>query len=153
MARHQQITFHRGHEVLQFATRYLERIRDVLDELAEEEGGERLKMLLRSVRTEHRNLLGSVERVLEDSSEKVRRVYAQYTVEMPAEVEPPEGPVTTLALVQWLEHLLEPVHDMFEELAGNEDSEEASEVFGGLAQQIQSHSMRLSKEYQRTEDL
>ena len=153
MARHQQVTFHTGEEILEFAIRYLTRIRDMLDELSEAEHGERVKMLLASVEAEHRNVLGSIERVLEGASDKVRNVYAQYTVEMPTEIEPPADPLTTLGLIQWLENLNNPVQSMFAELSGNEDSEEAGEVFGGIAQQIEAHNMRLSKEYQRTEDL
>ena len=153
MARHQQVTFHRGEEILEFSIRYLTRIRDILDELSQGEHQERVKMLLASVEAEQRNLLGSIERVLEDTSDKVRNVYAQYTVEIPAEIEPPADPLTTLGLIQWLEGLNDPVRSMFKELSENEDAEEADEVFGSIAQQIEAHNMRLSKEYQRTEDL
>jgi hypothetical protein len=153
MARHQHVTFTRGHEVLEYAIRYLSGVRDALDELSERDHGERVKMLLNSVEAEQRNLLGAIERMLEDASDKVRNVYAQYTVEMPTEIEPPEEPLTTLGLIQWLEGQNRPVQALFAELADNRDSEEASEVFGGIAQQLESHNMRLSKEYQRTEDL
>lgn len=153
MSKHEHITFTRGREVIEHAVRYLTEIREALDELQSRDHGEREEMLLRSVEAEHRNLLGSVERLLEDSSDKVLETYVQYTVEMPTEVELPEEPLTNLGLVQWLESYNRPLFEMFKELSEKRDSEQMSEAFAGLATQVEAHERRMSKEYQRTEDL
>jgi hypothetical protein len=110
-------------------------------------------MLLRSVAVEQRNLLGALERFLDDLPANVADTYAQYTVELPATVEPPDDdPLTTLGLVRWLERQNRPLHATFAELAGKE-SGEVAEVLGGIAAQVEAHDRRLSTEYQRLEDL
>lgn len=153
MTKHEHVTFSRGEEVIEHAIRYLTWIQDVLDDLREHAHGERVKMLLNSVAVEQRELLGSLERLLEDTSQKVLGTYTQYTVEMPAEVVPPDEPLTTLGLIQWLQTYNSHLQEMFAELAQKGDSEEAGEAFAGIAQQVEAHERRLSKEYQRTEDL
>jgi hypothetical protein len=110
-------------------------------------------MLLNSVEVDQRNLLGSIERLLEDSSDKVLDTYAQYTVELPGEIGPADEPLTTLGLIQWLERSNRPLQEMFAELAEKGDCAEADDVFAGIARQVEEHDKRLSKEYQRTEDL
>lgn len=153
MTRHKHYTFRDGQQVIEHGVRYLRAIRDALDDLIDQDHGERVKMLLSTVVSEHRGLLDSLDRLQEDTTDKMRNTYTQYTVEMPEEIEPPEQPLTSLGLVQWLSGALEPLQNMFKELAENRDSEDATEVYASLAQQIESHQMRLSKEYQRTEDL
>jgi hypothetical protein len=153
MTRHKHYTFRDGQQVIEHGVRYLGAIRDALDDLQGDDHGERVTMLLDSVAAEHRNLLGSLERLKGDTTDKMRNTYTQYTVEMPEEIEPPEQPLTTLGLIQWLSGALEPLQEMFEELSENRDAEDATEVYASLAQQIESQQMRLSKEYQRTEDL
>ena len=153
MAKHEHVTFSSGRDVIEHAVRYLTWIRDALDELSERQHGERLRMLLESVEADQRNLLGSLERLLEDASRKALNTYTQYTVEIPSEIEMPEEPLTTLGLVQWLQEYNSQLHKMFAKIAENEDSEEASNLFGGIAQQVEAHERRLSKEYQRTESL
>lgn len=153
MVRHKHYTFRSGQEVLEHAIRHLSAIRDALDNLQSHEHEERVKLLLTSVAAEHRNVLGSVERLLEDGSDTLRGTYAQYTAEMPMEIEAPDEPLTTLGLIQWLDSLIKPLRQMFHELAENHDSEDSTEAYAGLAQQLESYEMRLSKEYQRTEDL
>lgn len=153
MDRHEHVTFTSGHDVIEHAIRYLTRIRDALDELQERDHGERVKMLLDSVEVDQRNLLGSLERLLENTSRKALNTFTQYTVELPTEIEMPEEPLTTLGLVQWLQEYNHHLQQMFTKISENQDSEEASNVFAGVAQQVESHDRRLSKEYQRTEDL
>lgn len=154
MSKHEHVTFTRGQDVVEHAIRYLEQVTEVLESLRERELSERVKMLLNSVEVEHRNLVGSLERLLEDAPDKALATFTQYTVEMPTEVAPPEEqPLTTLGLTRWLEESVRPVQFMCAELAEHRDAEEASELFGGIAQQIEAHERTLSKEYQRTEDL
>jgi len=156
MTQHRRDTYIDGHEILKRAARYLSQIRDVLDDAREQEHSERVNMLLTSVELEQRNLLGAVERYLEDAPEKILNTYAQYTVEIPSEVEPPEEPLTTLSLTQWLLRQNGLLQAMFAELADKGEKANAEErrvVFGGLADQLESHNRLLSTEYQRFEDL
>lgn len=153
MSKHEHVTFSSGRDVLEHAIRYLTWIRDALDELRERQHGERVRMLLESVEAEQRNLLGSLERLVEDASREALNTYTQYTVELPSEVHLPEEPLTNLGFIQWLQEYNRPLYQMFARLSEHEDSDEASELFGGLAQQVEAHERRVSKEYQRTEDL
>ena len=153
MAKHEHVTFSSGRDLIEHGIRYLTWTRDALDELRERDHEQRVRMLLESVEVEQRNLLGSLERLLEDTSRKALNTYTQYSVELPTEVVLPDEPLTTLGLVKWLQEYNNHLQEMFAKLAENEDSEEASNVFGGIAQQIEAHDRRLSKEYQRTEDL
>jgi hypothetical protein len=153
MTQHERATFTRGREVIEHSVRYLTEVRDVLDELRERDLDERVAMLLNSVEVEQRNLLGAIERLLDDASDQVLGTYAQYTVELPVEIGMPELPLTTLGLVQWLEGVNRPLQDLFAALAEKGDSQEAAEAFAALAGQVEAHSRRLSMEYQRMEDL
>lgn len=154
MPEHEHVTFTSGDDVLKHAIDYLSRIDAALEQLGEREQSERLKLLLNSVKAEQRNLLGSLERLREDTSDKVRRTFAQYTVEMPTRIEPPdEQPLSTLGLIQWLETMNGHLRKLFAELSEKGDSKEAGEVFGSIADQVEAHDRNLSKEWQRTEDL
>lgn len=153
MAQHKHFTFRSGREVLDQSIQYLSGICEVLESLKDRDHGERVDMLLNSVAAEQRNLLGSIERLQEHASEKVVETFTQYTVEMPTEPGEPDEPLTTLGLIQWLTGLNRHLQELFHELSEHHDSDEATEAFAGIAQQIESHDMRLSKEYQRTEDL
>src|SRR5690606_42121771 len=118
------------------------------------DNGGRVLLLLDSIAPERRSLPAAVERVLEEGPDKLLNTYTQYTVEMPTEFDPPdEEPLSGIDVIRWLQSLNEPLREMFKELADNRDSEEASEAYAALAQQLEAHEMRLSKEYQRTEDL
>jgi hypothetical protein len=153
MAQHERVTFTQGREVIEHAVAYLRKIEDVLEDLRDSAESERVAMLLTSVTKEQRALVGGVERYLEDASDKVLGTYAQYTIELPRDVDGPEAPVTSLVLIQWLVRMNSHLHDMFAELARSAPGAEIAEVFAGLAEQIQSQDRRLSKEYQRFEDL
>lgn len=153
MAQHERVTFSLGREVIEHAIDYLRKIEDALEDLRDAAESERVAMLLNSVTKEQRALVGGVERYLEDASDKVLDTYAQYAIELPRHVEAPEAPVTSLALIQWLVRMNSQLHDMFAELARSAPGAEIGEVFAALAEQIQSQDRRLSKEYQRFEDL
>lgn len=153
MTQHKRDTYVDGREVIQRAIDYLKRIRDVLDQERERDHPERVKLLLNSVEVEQRNLLGSIERFLEDAPDKVLHTYAQYILELPMDVEPPEQPLTTLGLVQWLQRVNNRLYEEFAELSQKYDSDEQMTAFRGIADQVQAHERRLSKEYQRFEDL
>jgi hypothetical protein len=156
MTQHQRDTYIDGREILSRAVSHLTQVRDLLDQAKEQEPSERVRLLLNSMEAEQRNLLGAIERYLDDAPEKVLITYAQYTVELPSDVEPPERPLTTLGLTQWLVRQNGLLQDMFRELAEKGetgDADERRQVFGGIAQQLEAHDRRLSKEYQRFEDL
>ena len=156
MTQHQRDTYIDGREIMDRTIRYLTQIRDILDEVRQREHAERVKLLLNSVEVEQRELLGAFERYLADVPPKVLVTYSQYTVELPTDLEPPEEPLTTLGLLQWLLEHNGRLLEMFTELSekGEEGGAgEQHEVFGGMAQQLESHDRALSKEYQRFEDL
>lgn len=153
MSQHQRATFTRGGEVIEHTLHYLRRIADIIDDVRQQNHPERVGMLLDSTELEQRELIGALERLLDDAPEKVMETYAQYTVELPAEIQPPPDPPSTLDLVQWLSRYNSAVYDTFVELAETGDGGAISEVFGGIAEQVQAHERRLSMEYQRLEDL
>jgi hypothetical protein len=156
MTQHQRDTYIDGREILERAVRHLTQICDILAQAHEREQSERVRMLLNSVELEQRSLLGSIERYLDDAPEKILNTYAQYTVELPSDVEPPKDPLTTLGVTQWLLQQNGLLQEVFTELAEKGEKANTDErriVFGGIAQQLESHDRRLSKEYQRFEDL
>ncbi len=154
MSHHERVTFTQGRDVIEHAVRHLSQIRDVLDELRErDDHDERVAMFLDSVEIEQRNLLGAVARLLEDGAPAALETYAQYTVELPTEVPPPEDAGSTLGITRWLAEQNGHLQRTFAELADNGASGAEREMFAALAQQIESHERRLSKEYQRSEDL
>lgn len=154
MSHHERVTFTQGRDVIEHAVRHLSRVRDALDELRErDDHDERVAMFLDSVEVEQRNLLGAVSRLLEDGAPAALDTYAQYTVELPTEVPPPGDSGSTLGITRWLAEQNGYLQRTFAELAENGGSAAEREVFGALAQQIESHERRLSKAYQRSEDL
>jgi hypothetical protein len=156
MTRHQRDTYIDGREILDRAQRHLAQVSDILEQARDRSPSERVRMLLDSVEVEQRNLLGAIERYRDDASDKILNTYAQYTVELPSDIEPPEEPLTTLGITQWLVQQNGLLQAMFTELAEKGEAGNAGErrqVFGALAQQLEAHDRRLSKEYQRFEDL
>lgn len=153
MSHHERVTFSSGSEAIEHGIRYLTWLRDALEDLGGRDHDLRVKMLLDSVTVEQRNLLGAIERFLEDAPDKALRTYAQYAVELPAQIEPAPEPLDSLALIQWLERHNQYLQSMFAELSKRGDAGEAADMFAGIAQQIESHDRRLSKEYQRSQDL
>lgn len=153
MSRHQRATFTRGGEVIEHAVQYLKGIRDVLDDLRGEQHPQRVVMFLNVVEVQQRELIGALERFMDDVPDKVLNTYAQYTIELPAEFAGlPDSP-TTLDITHWVSRYNGALLNTFAELADTGEPGDITEVFAGIAAQIQSHERRLSKEYQRMEDL
>ena len=155
MSAHERVTFTQGREVIEHAVRHLSRVRDVLSDLREQgDHDERVALFLDSVEVEQRNLLGAMARLLDDGASKVLEAYAQYTVELPVDIDPPEDdPLTTLGLLKWLTRQNDYVGTTFAELTEKGDSEEAKRVFASIADQVEGQDKRLAKEYQRTQDM
>jgi hypothetical protein len=153
MAHHRQATFSRGSEVLDHSIRFLSEILDVMEQIRDDGPPERAALLLDSVLVDQRNLLGSLERLREEGSERMLDSFAQFTVELPEDAGAPERPLTALGLTQWLVPLNASLGDLFKQLAERADTPEAAELFEGVAEQVDAHDRRLSKEYQRLEDL
>lgn len=153
MTHHTKTSFARAGDALEHALEYLTRVRDRLDELHEGEHSERALMLLEAFEAEQRNLLGALERYVDDAPDKVLHTFTNYAVELPDIQTGPELPLTTLGLTQWLLGLNQHLIGLFGELAGTAASTEAREAFTAMAAQVQAHDRRLSKEYQRFEDL
>jgi hypothetical protein len=110
-------------------------------------------MLLDAFEAEQRNLLGAIERYADDAPQKVLDTFITYAVEVPDASNPPAAPLTTLGLTQWLLGLNQHLIGTFQELADTAATGEARDAFGALAAQVQAHDRKLSKEYQRFEDL
>lgn len=153
MTQHQRVTFTQGREVLEHAVDYLRRIVAVLEDLKEQAQAERVALFLSSVTGEQNALLDAIDRFIDDAPAKALDTYAQYTVELPDDLTPPKAPLDNLALLQWLVGHNRYLDEAFGELAGSAATREIGEVFGGVARQVQAHDRRLSKEYQRFEDL
>jgi len=153
MKHHDRVTFSQGYEVLEHAVEYLTHICGVLEATAERDMPQRERMLLDAYRVEQRNLLGAIERYQADAPERALATYTQYVAELPAELAGPEKPMTTLSLTQWLLALNQHLVTLFTELAESGKNDALGSIFSGLAEQVQAHDRRISKEYQRFEDL
>jgi len=153
MTQHHRTSFTRAGGVLEHGIEYLTRIRDLLHDAREREHPERVRMLLDSFEAEQRNLLGALERYFDDAPDKVLDTFANYSVELPEVLDGPPEPLTTLGLTQWLLGRNLHLVGMFGELADTAASTEGREAFAALSSQVQAHDRRLSKEYQRFEDL
>lgn len=151
MAKHHKVTFTRGREVIEHCITYLKNVSEGLEAVLADNPPERLRLLATSVEAEERQVLGALERYLEDAG-RVVDTYAQFSVELP-DVPAPDAPLTNLALIQWLQRCHQPLRSTLAELGENADSAQMGEVFRALAAQVEAHERRLSKEYQRFEDL
>lgn len=153
MTQHQRVTFTQGREVLEHAVDYLRSIVEVLEALKDQPHADRAALFLSSVLDEQRALLDAIDRFVDDAPAKAMDTYAQYVVELPGDLDPPPEPLDNLGLLQWLVGRNRHLDDTFTELAGTAATREIGEVFAGIARQVQAHDRRLSKEYQRMEDL
>jgi len=153
MTQHTRTSFSRAGDVLDHGVEYLTHILALLDEARERTHPERVRLLLESFEAEQRNLLGALERYVDDISDKVLDTFITYSIELPETLAGPAEPLTNLGLTQWLVGLNQHLIEVFSELAATGTSTEAREVFAGLSSQVQGHDRRLSKEYQRFEDL
>ncbi|MEZ5558174.1 MAG: hypothetical protein R3E86_06455 [Pseudomonadales bacterium] len=153
MKHHERVTFSQARDIVEHSVDYLTHIRDMLDDMRAHDHTQRVRMLLDTFEVEQRSLLGAIERYLEDADERLLNAYSQYSVELPAELSGPDEPLSTLSLTQWLQALNQHLLNMFKELAETVKSADLRTAFATLAQQVESHERKLSKEYQRFEDL
>jgi uncharacterized membrane protein YccC len=153
MTAYKRTTFSQAREILEHSVDYLRQIRDRLDCARSQAPSDRVAMLLETFETEQRNLLGALQRYLEDAPKRALDAYSQYSVALPEALPGPEAPLSTLTLTQWLLRLNQHLIDMFAELGATAPSTEAREIFATLASQVESHDRRIAKEYQRFEDL
>lgn len=153
MTQHTRTAFSRAGDVLEHAIGYLAHVSDLLDEVRGREHPERVQMLLDAFALEQRNLLGAVERYADDAPAKIADTFVQFSVEVPESLSGPGEPLTTLGLTQWLQGLNQHLVKVFEELAESAAAPEVRESFAALSGQVLGHDKRLSKEYQRFEDL
>ena len=153
MKKHQRVTFSQVSDLFDHAIRYLQHVLTLLDGLREQDLAERVEMLLSSYEIEQRNLLQAIERYVEDADERLMNTYAQNSVELPAELDGPEEPLSTLTLTRWLQGLNQHLVTLFHELAETSRSADLRGAFEAITRQIEAHERKLSKEYQRFEDL
>jgi hypothetical protein len=153
MDKHTRSAFSRIGDVLEHSIEYLSRVAEQLEKARPRELPERVRMLLSSFEADQRNLLAALERYVEDAADKVSDTYISFYSPLPEEVSVPEDPLTTLSLTLWLEEMNQHLIDVFTELAATAASADVKEAMTALADMVQAHDRRLSKEYQRGEDL
>ena len=145
--------FSRIGEVLEHSIDFLERVGERLESTRPRQLPERVRMLLVSFETDQRNLLAALERYVEDAPDNVRDTFINFSMQLPDTLPDPDEPLTTLALTRWLQDMNQHLIDVFGELAATAVTDDARGAMQGLAAMVQAHDRRLSKEYQRFEDL
>ncbi len=153
MNKHTRSAFSRIGEVLEHSIDYLSRVGVQLEQARPRELPERVRMLLVSFEADQRNLLAALERYVEDAPESITETFINFHAPLPEEVAGPDDPLTTVSLTLWLEEMNQRLIDMFTELAAIAASADAREAMTALANMVQAHDRRLSKEYARGEDL
>jgi len=153
MRPNERIAMNQIGDVLDHAIRYLQHVNEVIESEKAGEPVERVRMLLDAFAIEQRALSGALERYQEDASDRVLGRYINFTAELPAAIAGPVSADTTLAITEWLIGVNKHLYDLFDEVAANVNADDVRTAFAGLARQIESHERKLSKEYQRFEDL
>lgn len=153
MSKHHRTSFARAGDLLEQSVAYLGAICEALNALDVPTHSERVRLLLASFLIEERNLHGALERYADDLDTAAAETFVNYSVELPEVAPPSAAPLTTLELTRWLEGLDAQLAALFAELAGTAANTALREAFAGLAAQLDAHDRRLSKEYQRFEDL
>ncbi len=153
MRPNQRVTMSQIGEVLDHAIDYLRHLNEVLAEAQANAASERVRMLLNAFGLEQRGLTEAIERYQEDASDRVVGRFINFSTELPAEVAGPDSTDTTLSVTEWLLGANKHLADLFGEVAGSVNVEDVQTAFTGLANQIETHERKLSKEYQRFEDL
>jgi len=153
MNKNTRTAFSRIGDVLEHGIEHLSRVGDQLEKARPRELPERVRMLLASFEADQRNLLAAMELYVEDAPDNVSETFINFHSPLPEEVVGPDDPLTTLSLTLWLEEMNQPLIDVFTELAATAASVDAREAMTALADMVQAHDRRLSKEYQRGEDL
>jgi hypothetical protein len=109
-------------------------------------------MLLNAYALEQRALAGAIERYIEDAPDRVLGTFINFSVELPTSMARLASD-STLSLTEWLIGVNQHLHALFSEVAGSVGVGDVRTAFEGLASQIETHERKLSKEYQRFEDL
>ncbi len=152
MRPNERVTMSRISEVLDHAIAYLRHINELIASEQAAAHSERVQMLLNAYALEQRALTGAIERYLEDAPDPVLGTFINFSVELPASIGGLASD-STLALTEWLVGVNQHLHALFSEVAGSVSASEVRAAFEGLANQIETHERKLSKEYQRFEDL
>jgi hypothetical protein len=153
MRPNERVAMTRIGEVLDHAVRYLQHVNEIIHSQLESAPTERVRMLLGAFELEQRALTGAIERYQEDAEERVLGRFVNFSVELPAAIAGPDSNDSTLAVTEWLVGVNTHLHDLFSEVAGSVNVEDVRTALTGLADQIETHERKLSKEYQRFEDL
>lgn len=152
MRPNERITMSRISDVLDHAIAYLQHINELIESEQAAGHSERVQMLLNAYALEQRTLTGAIERYLEDAPDRVLGTYVNFTVELPSSIGGLASD-STLALTEWLVGVNQHLQALFSEVAGSVSAGEVRTAFEGLTSQIENHERKLSKEYQRFEDL
>ena len=153
MRPNERVTMSQISEVLDHAIRYLQHINEVLHSELESAPTERVRMLLAAFELEQRALTGAIERYQEDASARVLGRFVNFSAELPADIAGPASADSTLAVTEWLVGVNKHLHELFSEVAGTVNVEDVRTALAGLADQVETHERKLSKEFQRFEDL
>lgn len=153
MRPNERVTMSQISEVLEHAIRYLQHINEVIDSALESASTERVRMLLGAFKLEQQALTSAIERYQEDAPERVLGRFVNFSAELPATIAGPESADSTLAVTEWLVGVDKHLQDLFSEVAGSVNVEEVRTALTALADQVETHERKLSKEYQRFEDL
>ena len=153
MRPNERVTMGQISDVIEHAVSYLHHVNDLIHEQREAASSERVRLLLNAFELEQRALTGAIERYQEDAAERVLGRFVNFSAELPATVAGPESADTTLAVTEWLLGLSKHLHGVFSEVAGSVNVEDVRTAFTALANQVETHERKLSKEYQRFEDL
>jgi hypothetical protein len=153
MRPNQRVTMSQIGEVLDHAIEYLKHVNEVLAREEEAATSERVRMLLTAFGQAQQALTSAIERYQEDASDRVLGRFINFSAELPAAIAGPESADTTLAVTEWLIGVNGHLVDLFSEVADSVNVEDVKTAFTGLANQIETHERKLSKEYQRFEDL
>ena len=149
----ERVSMNQISEVLDHAVEYLQHINKVIDEELASAPSQRVGMLLTAFAGAQQGLSDAIERYAEDATDRVLNTFVNFSAELPAAIAGPVSADSTLLVTQWLVGVNKHLYDLFNEVAGLARGEEVRIAFQGLASQVEAHERKLSKEYQRFEDL
>ena len=153
MTQHRRVTFDQARDVLLHAIEYLTQTESKLKDAAGRALGERERLLLDSFRKEQSELRSALTAYEEDAPERALNTFIQFTTELPEAEDQLEEPLTTSSLTRWLENRNAQLSALFREIANSTAADTVSAAFTSLNDRVQAHNRKLSKEYQRFEDL
>lgn len=153
MRPNERVTMSQISDVLDHAIAYLRHVDAIIDARRAAALPERVRMLLAAFAVEQRALEGAIQRYREDVSQRVLNTFVNFSVELPESIVGLESADSTLAVTEWLVGVNKHLQELFSEVAGSVSVEAVRTAFSGLASQVESHERKLSKEYQRFEDL